>query len=103
MVTPNARPAASSRSLAEDRRSISLPLQLVKVTGWRVYTLGEGSLESRLPQILANRRKIMMKALVYSGPGAMEWTDVALPELRDPRDAIVRMDAVTICGTDLHI
>ena len=45
----------------------------------------------------------MMKALVYGGPGAMEWTDVALPQLRDPRDAIVRVDAVTICGTDLHI
>ena len=44
-----------------------------------------------------------MKALVYGGPGAMEWTDVALPQLRDPRDAIVRVDAVTICGTDLHI
>ena len=31
----------------------------------------------------------MMKALVYRGPGAIEWTDVALPELGDPRDAIV--------------
>ena len=45
----------------------------------------------------------MMKALVYRGPGAMEWTDVALPEMHDARDAIVRVDAVTICGTDLHI
>ena len=45
----------------------------------------------------------MMKALVYRGPGAIEWTDVALPEFSDPRDAIVRVDAVTICGTDLHI
>jgi len=45
----------------------------------------------------------MMKALVYGGPGAMEWTDVALPEMHDARDAIVRVDAVTICGTDLHI
>ena len=45
----------------------------------------------------------MMKALVYGGPGAMEWTDVALPEMHDARDAIVRVDVVTICGTDLHI
>jgi alcohol dehydrogenase len=45
----------------------------------------------------------MMKALVYGGPGTMEWTDVALPEMHDARDAIVRVDAVTICGTDLHI
>jgi len=28
---------------------------------------------------------------------------VALSQLQDPRDAIVRVDAVTICGTDLHI
>jgi alcohol dehydrogenase len=44
-----------------------------------------------------------MKALVYGGAGQRSWTDVALPELRDPRDAIVQVDAVTICGTDLHI
>ena len=30
-------------------------------------------------------------------------TDVPLPQLESPRDAIVRVDAVTICGTDLHI
>ena len=40
----------------------------------------------------------MTKALVYGGPGAMEPTGVELPEMRDPRDAIVRVDAVTICG-----
>jgi alcohol dehydrogenase len=45
----------------------------------------------------------MMKAAVYRGPGKVEWSDVALPEMQDPRDAIVRVDAVTICGTDLHI
>ena len=45
----------------------------------------------------------MMKALVYGGPGEMKWRDVPLPDLQDPEDAIVRVDAVTICGTDLHI
>ncbi len=44
-----------------------------------------------------------MKALVYGGPGKMEWRDAPLPEVQDPEDAIVRVDAVTICGTDLHI
>jgi alcohol dehydrogenase len=44
-----------------------------------------------------------MKALVYEGPGKKSWTDVPDPELRDPRDAIIRVDTVTICGTDLHI
>ncbi len=44
-----------------------------------------------------------MKALVYHGPGRHSWDDVDKPELREPDDAIVRIDAVTICGTDLHI
>ena len=44
-----------------------------------------------------------MKALVYHGPGRHAWEDVAEPMVRDPEDAIVRVDAVTICGTDLHI
>ena len=45
----------------------------------------------------------MMKALVYGGPGQRSWESVPLPDLKDPDDAIVRVDAVTICGTDLHI
>jgi alcohol dehydrogenase len=44
-----------------------------------------------------------MKALVYGGPGSRAWTDVPDPAVKDPEDAVVRVDAVTICGTDLHI
>jgi alcohol dehydrogenase len=44
-----------------------------------------------------------MKALVYHGPGRHAWEDAPEPTVRDPEDAIVRVDAVTICGTDLHI
>src|ERR1700746_1318996 len=44
-----------------------------------------------------------MKAHVYHGPGRHSWDDVPVPQLQDPNDAIVRVDAVTICGTDLHI
>ncbi|CAN5637997.1 zinc-dependent alcohol dehydrogenase family protein [soil metagenome] len=44
-----------------------------------------------------------MKAVVYHGPGDKAWEDVPDPEIIDPTDAIVRVDAVTICGTDLHI
>ncbi|MFI5623633.1 alcohol dehydrogenase catalytic domain-containing protein [Nocardioides sp. NPDC051685] len=44
-----------------------------------------------------------MKALVYDGPGSRKWTDVPDPVIGDAEDAIVRVDAVTICGTDLHI
>lgn len=44
-----------------------------------------------------------MKALVYGGPGQRSWTEVPDPTISDPRDAIIKVDAVTICGTDLHI
>jgi alcohol dehydrogenase len=44
-----------------------------------------------------------MKALVYGGPGQRSWTDVPDPSLKDPEDAVVRVEAVTICGSDLHI
>ena len=44
-----------------------------------------------------------MKALVYHGPGQKAWEDVPDPQIIDATDAIVGVDAVTICGTDLHI
>jgi alcohol dehydrogenase len=44
-----------------------------------------------------------MKALVYEGPGSKSWKHVADPVVVDDGDAIVQVDATTICGTDLHI
>lgn len=44
-----------------------------------------------------------MRALVYHGPGSKAWEEVPKPEITAATDAIVRVDAVTICGTDLHI
>ncbi|NXY95727.1 alcohol dehydrogenase catalytic domain-containing protein [Streptomyces sp. BR123] len=44
-----------------------------------------------------------MKALVFHGPGQTSWQDVPDPSIKEAADAIVRVDAVTICGTDLHI
>jgi alcohol dehydrogenase len=44
-----------------------------------------------------------MRALVYHGPGKMAWEEAPHPTLLESTDAIVRVDAVTICGTDLHI
>ena len=44
-----------------------------------------------------------MQALVYHGPGQKSWDEVPDPEITDDTDAIVRVDATTICGTDLHI
>ncbi|MEW5660254.1 alcohol dehydrogenase catalytic domain-containing protein [Streptomyces cinereoruber] len=44
-----------------------------------------------------------MKAAVFQGPGSIAWQDVPDPGVEDPGDAIVRVDVVTVCGTDLHI
>jgi alcohol dehydrogenase len=44
-----------------------------------------------------------MKALVYHGPGQKAWEEAPKPTLVDDTDAIIRIDATTICGTDLHI
>ncbi len=44
-----------------------------------------------------------MKALVYHGPDSMAWEEVPKPDIDADTDAIVRVDATTICGTDLHI
>jgi alcohol dehydrogenase len=44
-----------------------------------------------------------MKAIVYHGPGNKAWEEAPKPSILDDTDAIVRVDAVTICGTDLHI
>ncbi|MDX2899169.1 alcohol dehydrogenase catalytic domain-containing protein, partial [Streptomyces scabiei] len=44
-----------------------------------------------------------MKGFVFRGPGQSSWQDVPDPGIKDPTDVIVRVDTVTICGTDLHI
>ena len=44
-----------------------------------------------------------MKALTYHGPGQKSWADVPDPRIVDETDAIIGVDATTICGTDLHI
>ncbi len=44
-----------------------------------------------------------MHALVFHGKGQRSWDEVPDPMIQDDSDAIVGIDAVTICGTDLHI
>jgi alcohol dehydrogenase len=44
-----------------------------------------------------------MRALVYHGPGLKAWEEVPKPVLVDDTDAVVKVDATTICGSDLHI
>ena len=44
-----------------------------------------------------------MKGYVFHGVGEAAWEEVPDPAVKEPTDAIVRVVAVTICGTDLHI
>ena len=44
-----------------------------------------------------------MRALVYHGPNRKAWEEKPDPTILEDTDAIVRVDSVTICGTDLHI
>jgi threonine dehydrogenase-like Zn-dependent dehydrogenase len=43
-----------------------------------------------------------MKAVVFHGVGDIRLDDVPKPKLQEPTDAIVRLTASAICGTDLH-
>lgn len=44
-----------------------------------------------------------MKAVVWRGVGDIRLEDVAEPRIQDPNDAIIRITASAICGTDLHL
>ncbi|HUQ02079.1 MAG TPA: zinc-dependent alcohol dehydrogenase [Kofleriaceae bacterium] len=44
-----------------------------------------------------------MKATVFIRPGHVEVQDVPDPQLLNARDAIVKVTATTICGSDLHL
>lgn len=44
-----------------------------------------------------------MKAVVFRGVGDIRVEDVPEPKIQDPTDAIVRITASAICGTDLHM
>ena len=43
-----------------------------------------------------------MKAVVFHAVGDIRLDDVPEPKIQDPTDAIVRLTASAICGTDLH-
>lgn len=44
-----------------------------------------------------------MRAMVYQGPGQCGLAEVPDPQITDDGDVIVRVEATTICGTDLNI
>src|SRR3984885_6850574 len=47
--------------------------------------------------------ELSMQALIYIGPGKRALETRPRPRIQAATDAIVRVTATTICGTDLHI
>jgi 2-desacetyl-2-hydroxyethyl bacteriochlorophyllide A dehydrogenase len=44
-----------------------------------------------------------MRAVTFQAPGEVRVEDVPEPEILDPADTVVRIDATGVCGSDLHI
>lgn len=44
-----------------------------------------------------------MKAAVFVREGCLELRDVEIPAIKNPYQVLVEVDAVSICGTDVHI
>src|SRR5688572_31546304 len=45
----------------------------------------------------------MVKAVVFQGIGDIRVDDVSEPKIAEKTDAVVRLTASAICGTDLHL
>ena len=45
----------------------------------------------------------MMNAIVFSGVGETTYTKVPKPKIQGPNDVLMKIEAASICGTDVHI
>ena len=54
-------------------------------------------------RVFGGERKISMKAYIWNADGTARLADRPMPEILEPRDAIVRVRLSTICTSDLHI
>lgn len=44
-----------------------------------------------------------MKAVIYDSPGVFQIVDKPVPEITDPDDLLIKIEAAGICGSDVHI
>ena len=63
----------------------------------------EGEGDTSLQQNQKAKAELSMQALIYLGPGKRALETRPRPRIQAATDAIVRVTATTICGTDLHI
>ncbi len=43
-----------------------------------------------------------MKAAIFEGAGVLRVKDVPMPEVRRPDDVVIKVEAASICGSDIH-
>ena len=43
-----------------------------------------------------------MKAAIFEGEGVLRVKDVPMPEVRRPDDVVIKVEAASICGSDIH-
>jgi threonine dehydrogenase-like Zn-dependent dehydrogenase len=68
-----------------------------------IGTEGHRHLPSRIRKNEIPQGDALMRAVVYHGAGDIRLENVAEPKIQKPNDAIVRLTASAICGTDLHM
>jgi threonine dehydrogenase-like Zn-dependent dehydrogenase len=68
---------------------------------WRLYSEQELVLHRMLT--CYNRMEIMMKALTWHGKHDIRCETVPDPKIQNAQDAIIKVTACAICGSDLHI
>lgn len=56
-----------------------------------------------LPLSSPAHKEAEMKAVVFHGIGDIRLDEVPEPQIKDPTDAVIRITASAICGTDLHM
>ena len=57
----------------------------------------------RIPSKSRHDETKYMKALTYNGKSSVKLMDKPVPIITDPTDVIVRVTALTLCGSDLHL
>src|SRR2546425_429459 len=75
------------------------------VAGWPAVPLRGGRGRWLTPPVggAAPRGGATMKAVAYAGEGKVRLEERSRPELLEPTDAILRVTAAALCGTDLHL
>src|ERR1700736_4372805 len=61
------------------------------------------TLTCRIIPMQCNAGEQQVKALAWHGKGDIRCDDVPDPKIEHPRDAVIKVTACAICGSDLHI